>query len=82
LINKEVLFLDDLGAEKASDWVKEQLYIVLNERYNWCRPTMFTTNLRMKEIAEHYGERFASRLVEMCEVIKIEAPDRRLEKGE
>lgn len=80
LINKEILFLDDLGSEKASEWVKEQLYIILNERYNWCRPVMFTTNLQIKEIGENYGDRFASRLVEMCEILKIESPDRRLQK--
>lgn len=80
MINAPILFLDDLGAEKGSEWVKEQLYIVINERYNWMRPVMMTSNLSKKEIAECYGDRFASRLVEMCEIIKMDGKDRRVEK--
>lgn len=79
MINAPILFLDDLGVEKTSEWVKEQLYIVVNERYNWERPIMMTSNLSKKEIAECYGDRFTSRLVEMCEFIKIDGMDRRLE---
>lgn len=78
MIKTPILFLDDLGAEKASDWVKEQLYIVLNERYMWCRPVMITSNLEVSEIAQHYGDRFASRLVEMCTIVKLGGEDRRL----
>jgi len=80
LINKPVLFLDDLGTEVVSDWVKEQFYLIINDRYNWVKPLVITTNLTMKEIAENYGERFASRLVEMCEIIKLVGEDRRTEK--
>lgn len=80
MINAPILFLDDLGAEKASEWVKEQLYIVVNERYNWERPIMLTSNLSKKEIAECYGDRFTSRLVEMCDFVKMEGVDRRVGK--
>lgn len=78
LINTPILFLDDLGAEKASEWVKEQLYNVINERYNWCRPVLITTNLSIQEIAQNYGDRMASRLVEMCDVKKFDGKDYRL----
>lgn len=80
MIQADILFLDDLGAEKASEWVKEQLYTVINERYNWVRPVFLTTNLTIQEIAENYGDRFASRLVEMCEIVKVTGKDRRVEK--
>jgi DNA replication protein DnaC len=40
----EVLVLDDLGAHKASDWVNEILYLILNGRYARKLPTLFTTN--------------------------------------
>lgn len=80
MIQADILFLDDLGAEKASEWVKEQLYTVINERYNWMRPVMITTNLTIKEIADCYGDRMASRLVEMCEVEKFTGRDWRVEK--
>ncbi len=80
LMKMPILFLDDLGAEKASEWVKEQLYIVINERYNWKKPVMVTSNLELREIAQNYGSRFASRLYEMCDVIKLEGSDRRARK--
>lgn len=41
----EVLVLDDLGAEKSSDWTLSMLYHVINERYNQGRTTIITTNL-------------------------------------
>lgn len=80
MIKAPVLFLDDLGAEKASEWVKEQLYIVINERYNWLRPVLLTTNLTVKEIADNYGDRFASRIVEMCEIVNYGGEDKRINK--
>lgn len=80
MIQADILFLDDLGAEKASEWVKEQLYTVINERYNWMRPVFITTNLTIQEIAENYGDRFASRIVEMCEIVKFSGKDWRVEK--
>lgn len=80
MIKTPVLFLDDLGAEKASEWVKEQLYIVINERYNWLRPVLLTTNLTVKEIADNYGDRFASRIVEMCETVNYGGEDKRITK--
>lgn len=80
MIKTPVLFLDDLGVEKASEWVKEQLYMVINERYNWIRPIVLTTNLTIREIAEHYGDRMASRLVEMCQTINYGGNDNRIIK--
>jgi len=40
----EVLILDDLGASKPSDWVRDIVSIVLNARYNEKRTTIITTN--------------------------------------
>lgn len=73
----EVLFLDDLGVEKVSDWVKEQMYIVINHRYENVKLTIYSTNLTIAEIAKTYGERIASRLVESCDIIKLEGQDKR-----
>jgi DNA replication protein DnaC len=41
----DVLVLDDLGAEKSSEWTLSMLYHVINERYNQGRTTIITTNL-------------------------------------
>jgi DNA replication protein DnaC len=40
----EILILDDLGASKPSDWVRDIVSIVLNARYNEKRTTIITTN--------------------------------------
>jgi DNA replication protein DnaC len=40
----EILVLDDLGASKPSDWVRDIVSIVLNARYNEKRTTLITTN--------------------------------------
>ena len=45
VIQAEVLVLDDLGAEKSSEWTLSMLYHVINERYNNRRTTIITTNL-------------------------------------
>src|SRR3979411_800517 len=42
--NVEILVLDDLGASKPSDWVRDIVGIVLNARYNEKRTTIITTN--------------------------------------
>jgi len=42
--NAEILVLDDLGASKPSDWVRDVVAIVLNSRYNDQRTTIITTN--------------------------------------
>ncbi len=70
--------LDDIGAEKATDFVIETLYRVVNDRYNWRLPTIFTSNLSLGELADRVGERIASRIAEMCEIINLTGGDRRI----
>ena len=45
LTSVDLLHIDDLGAEKRSDWVLEQLYALVNERYESQRSMLVTTNL-------------------------------------
>lgn len=47
LIDAELLVLDELGAQKATPFVLETLYYVINQRYVRRRPTLFTTNYRL-----------------------------------
>src|SRR5205085_7246824 len=44
VMEAELLVLDDLGAEKPSEWVEETMNLIVNTRYNERRPTIFTTN--------------------------------------
>jgi DNA replication protein DnaC len=62
----DLLHLEDLGAEKQTDWVLEQLYSLVNQRYEDQRPIVATTNLRFDELEEQIGARTASRLLEIC----------------
>jgi DNA replication protein DnaC len=45
LCTVDVLVLDDLGAEKQTEWVLEQLYSIVNERWQDCRSIVVTTNI-------------------------------------
>jgi DNA replication protein DnaC len=62
----DLLHIDDLGAEKRSDWVLEQLYALVNERYEGKRSILVTTNLDQAQLEEQIGPRTVSRLVEIC----------------
>ena len=44
VMEADLLVLDDLGAEKTSDWVEETLSLIVNTRYSERRPTIFTSN--------------------------------------
>jgi DNA replication protein DnaC len=66
LTSVDLLHIDDLGAEKRSDWVLEQLYAIVNERYETQRSIVVTTNLHQAELEEQIGPRTVSRLVEIC----------------
>jgi DNA replication protein DnaC len=66
LTSVDLLHIDDLGAEKRTDWVIEQLYALVNERYERGRSIVVTTNLAAAELQEQIGERTVSRLTEIC----------------
>jgi DNA replication protein DnaC len=66
LVGVDLLHIDDLGAEKRSDWVLEQLYAIVNERYETQRSVVVTTNLSQERLEEQIGPRTVSRLVEIC----------------
>lgn len=57
-----VLVLDDLGTEKATDWVTEQLYMIASFRAARSLPTVVTTNLKPADIHERYDARLVQRL--------------------
>lgn len=72
------IFLDDVGAEKQTEWSQEMLYLIVNRAYQANRSLFIATNLTIEEFTEKYGERITSRLVEMCEVLEIKGEDRRI----
>jgi DNA replication protein DnaC len=75
--NARLLVLDDLGAEKASEWTQERLYSIVDDRYANCQALIVTSNLPPGKLSDQTGERTASRLAEMCVVVPITGTDRR-----
>ena len=73
-----LLVLDDLGAEKPSEWAREKLYIIINRRYEDMLPTIITTNCTTAELIDRVGQRIVSRIIEMTAPYKIEGIDYRM----
>lgn len=74
----DLLIIDDIGAEKPSEWTAEKLYEVVDERYAQANPFIVTSNVPPKALADQVGHRVASRFAEICEVVPMTGPDRRL----
>jgi DNA replication protein DnaC len=73
----DLLHVDDVGAEKTSDWVLEQLYAIVNARYEEERSVVLTTNLERDALAAQINERTVSRLEEMCTLVPLYGEDAR-----
>jgi DNA replication protein DnaC len=80
LASIDLLHLDDVGSERTSEWVLEQLYAIVNSRYEEERSIVLTTNLDHEQLKDQIGERTVSRLVEMCgaEPLRLFGDDRRV----
>lgn len=79
LEDAQVAILDDLGAEKGSEWAREQMFALVNSRYEAGKPVVVTTNCDLAELVARLGERIGSRLIEMVTAIEMGGPDRRIE---
>jgi DNA replication protein DnaC len=74
----DLLHLDDVGAERTTDWVLEVLYSIVNARYEDRRSMVITTNLDdRKALCDQITERTVSRLTEMCVELPVIGHDRR-----
>jgi DNA replication protein DnaC len=80
LIAADLLHIDDVGAERTTDWVLEELYSIINGRYEDQRSVVITTNILDQEaLCEQITERTVSRLTEMCDELPLLGHDRRME---
>jgi DNA replication protein DnaC len=76
----DLLHIDDVGAERTTDWVLEELYSIVNARYEDKRSMVITTNILDREaLCEQISERTVSRLTEMCDELPLIGDDRRME---
>ena len=80
LIAVDLLHIDDVGAERTTDWVLEELYSIINGRYEDQRSVVVTTNILDREaLCEQITERTVSRLTEMCDELPLHGHDRRMD---
>jgi len=87
VMTADLLVLDDLGAEKTSEWVEETMNLIVNTRYNERRHTIFTSNYddtpddagdhTAETLKERIGFRIHSRLHEMCDFLEYDGADYR-----
>lgn len=64
IVEADLAILDDLGAERATDWAGEQIFRILNARYNNATPTVITSNFDLKALHEQLGGSYiAGRIV-------------------
>jgi DNA replication protein DnaC len=76
----DLLHLDDVGAERTTDWVLEELYSIVNARYEDSRSMVITTNIVDRQaLCEQITERTVSRLTEMCDELPVLGHDRRMD---
>jgi DNA replication protein DnaC len=83
----DILILDDLGAERCTEWTRDYLATIIEDRYDHGQPTIVTTNYQPSKLAARLGfddvmigERLVSRLVENAVVIPFKGADRRIAK--
>jgi DNA replication protein DnaC len=74
-----VLILDDLGAEKWTEWAEEQLFLLLDLRYRLERPTFVITNEDLGMLPGRIYSRLGDRA--LCRVVHNPAPDYRWGDG-
>jgi DNA replication protein DnaC len=76
----DLLHIDDVGAERSNDWVLEELYSIVNARYEDRRSIVITTNILDREaLCQQVHERTVSRLTEICDELPLLGEDRRME---
>ncbi len=75
----DLLHIDDVGAERTTDWVLEELYSIVNSRYEDEKSIVITTNITDREqLQDQITARTVSRLTEMCDELPVYGEDRRM----
>lgn len=75
---KGILFIDDLGAEKTTEWALERFTLLINHRWEEMLPTVFTSNYDLEILSARMGDRVSSRVFAMVEVVEFSGADKRL----
>ena len=84
LCKVDLLVIDDLTAERQTEYAKEIVYEVIDGRYNTGKPLIISTNLSREQIrdsdsADIATARILSRILQNCVPIEVTGQDRRKE---
>ncbi|AVM69755.1 DNA replication protein DnaC [Lachnospiraceae bacterium oral taxon 500] len=74
----KLLIIDDIGAERVTEWVAERMVSIINRRSSNGLCTIYTSNLSPDQLKEKLGDRIASRVFGGSQIIEIKGGDRRL----
>jgi len=84
ILTCDLLVLDDLGAERTTDWVDDVMNSIVDTRYSMNRPMICTSNFpdlddpeEINGLLYRVGFRMQSRLREMCTFITLDGADYR-----
>jgi DNA replication protein DnaC len=77
LTHPHILVLDDLGAERSTEWAQEQFLTILEKRLRLGRVVFMTSNLGKEELGKRYDKRILDRLQEMCVFCAVEGDSQR-----
>jgi DNA replication protein DnaC len=84
VFDAEVLVLDELGASKPTEWVRDTMLQIIRARYNDKRLTIFTSNymdessrFENETLEDRIGVRLRSRLYQMCQTVVMDGEDYR-----
>lgn len=81
-IREELVLLDDVGQQAGNDFTRDIIGQLICGRYDAARPTIFTTNLGVKALAQALGGAVVSRVHEMAQTLTLTAKDFRLPAGQ
>ena len=80
LATVDLLVIDDLAAERNTEYMNEQVFSVIDARYRSGRPLIVTTNLdggALLNPATQEAQRVYSRIMERCYPIEVKGEDKR-----
>lgn len=93
LLECDLLVLDDIGAEKISDWVLEKMFLIIDGRYRRKKPVVYTSNYSPGELFECFmpkncgkdekikANRIISRIIGSSTIVENKAKDYRREEA-
>ena len=76
----DLLIIDDLGTEFATNYTNSQVYNIFNNRILRSKPVIINTNLTIKELENAYTQRFVSRVMGTCDKLDFVGKDIRPRK--